>query len=132
MPKERRYHCNNCNTSYSATVGTIFHDTKLDLQKWFLAISLILKTDKGKSSRQLSRDIEVNKDTAWYMGMRIRKCMSEQRNLLKRIVEIDEIYEGGKLGKANEPNGGTLRERGRGTDKIPVVGLLARRCDIKT
>jgi transposase-like protein len=31
--KQQRYHCNNCNTSYSVTVGTIFHDTKLDLQK---------------------------------------------------------------------------------------------------
>ncbi len=24
-----RYHCNNCNTSFSVTVGTIFHQTHL-------------------------------------------------------------------------------------------------------
>ena len=36
MPKENRYHCNNCNTSFSVMVGTIFENTKLDLQKWFL------------------------------------------------------------------------------------------------
>jgi transposase-like protein len=47
LPKEYRYHCNNCNTSYSVTVGTIFHNTKLDLQKWFLAISLILNAKKA-------------------------------------------------------------------------------------
>ena len=29
MPKEHRYHCNSCNTSYSVTVGTIFHKTKI-------------------------------------------------------------------------------------------------------
>jgi transposase-like protein len=43
----RRYHCYNCKTSFSVTVGTIFHNTKLDLQKWFLAISLILNAKKG-------------------------------------------------------------------------------------
>ena len=91
-----RYHCNNCNTSYSVMVGTIFHNTKLDFQKWFLAISLVLNAKKGLSARQLSRDIEVTKDTAWYMLMRIRKAMVEYGNLLQGIVEADETYIGGK------------------------------------
>src|SRR5580704_17986571 len=69
-PKEQRYHCNNCNTSYSVTVGTIFHKTKVDLQKWFVAISLVLNAKKGISARQMGRDIGVTKDTAWYMIMR--------------------------------------------------------------
>ena len=33
--KEQRYHCNNCNTSFSVTVNTIFHHTHLPLQKCF-------------------------------------------------------------------------------------------------
>ena len=74
--KENRYHCNNCNTSYSVTVGTIFHHTHLPLQKWFLAISLILNAKKGISSRQLARDIKVNHKTAWSIQMRIRKAMT--------------------------------------------------------
>ena len=78
-----RHHCNNCNTSFSVTVGTIFHHTHIDLQKWFLAISLILNAKKGISSRQLSRDIEVNKNTAWRMQMQIRKAMIEYGNLYK-------------------------------------------------
>ena len=28
-----RYHCNKCNTDFSVTVGTIFHRTRLPLQK---------------------------------------------------------------------------------------------------
>lgn len=93
---ENRYHCNTCNTSFSVTVGTIFHNTKLDLQKWFLAISLILNAIKGISARQLSRDIKVNKNTAWYMIMRIRRAFTEYGDLLKGIVEIDETYIVGK------------------------------------
>lgn len=121
MPKEERYHCNTCNTTYSVTVGTIFHNTKLDLQKWFLAIALMLNAKKGLSARQLSRDLEVNKNTAWYMGMRIRRAMLDDGELLKGIVEMDETYIGGKPRKGGRPG-----KRGRGTKKTPVVGMVER------
>lgn len=126
-PKEKRHHCNACNTSFSVTVMTIFHKTKLDLQKWFLAISLILNAKKGISSRQLARDLEVNKDTAWYMGMRIRRAMIEQSGLLQGIVEIDETYIGGKPRKG----GGNNNKRGRGTSKTPVIAMVERGGKIK-
>ena len=122
LKQEKRYHCNNCNTSYSVTVGTIFHKTRLDLQKWFLAITLILNARKGISARQLARDLEVNKNTAWYMAMRIRKAMFEHRELLQGIVEMDETYVGGRK------FGG---KRGRGTTKFKVVGMAERGGKIK-
>lgn len=93
---ELRHHCNTCNTSFSVTVQTIFHNTKLDLQKWFLALSLVLNAKKGISARQLARDIEVNKDTAWRMLMQIRKAMLQDAALLRGIVEVDETNMGGK------------------------------------
>jgi transposase-like protein len=124
-PNEHRHHCNNCNTTFSVTVNTIFHHTHLPLQKWFLAISLVLNAKKGLSARQLARDLEVNKNTAWFMGMRIRNAMFEQGELLRGIVEMDECYIGGKPRKGNKPRGGT-HTRGRGTNKPPVVGMLAR------
>lgn len=118
VDKELRHHCNNCNTSFSVTVNTIFHKTKADLQKWFLAISLILNAKKGISARQLGRDIEVNKNTAWYMAMRIREAMLQDRELLSGIIEVDETYVGGK----SRPGSNV----GRGTSKTPVVGLVQR------
>jgi len=126
LPKEYRHHCNNCNTTFSVTVGTIFHHTHLPLQKWFLAVSLILNAKKGIAARQLARDLEVNKNTAWSLEMRIRKTMIEtkQRELLQGIVEMDETYIGGKPRKGSgdsEP-----LKRGRGTKKIPVVGMIER------
>lgn len=124
-PNENRFHCNNCNTSFSVTVNTIFHHTHLPLQKWFLAISLILNAKKGISARQLGRDLKVNRNTAWFMGMRIRNAMFEQGELLRGIVEMDETYIGGKPRKGNSPRGGQ-HKRGRGTDKPPVVGMIER------
>ncbi len=130
LKKEHRYHCNNCNTSFSVTVQTIFHQTHLPIQKWFLAVSLVLNAKKGISARQLARHLNVNRNTAWRMGMQIRKAMYEpaQRNLLQGVVEMDETYIGGKprKGKKDDDN-----KRGRGTKKQPVVGMVERNGKIK-
>ena len=126
VPKELRYHCNNCNTSFSVTVGTIFHKTKLDLQQWFVAISIILNAKKGISSRQLARDIDVTKDTAWYVHMRIRRALVEYGDLLKGIVEADETFIGGK-NKNRHSDKKVSESQGRSTkDKTPVMGVIER------
>ena len=120
---QHRHRCYNCLTSFSVTVGTIFHHTHLPIQKWFLAIILILNAKKSISALQLSRYLKVNKNTAWRIAMQIRKAMTqaEQRNLLTGIVEMDETYIGGKPRKGSGPS-----KRGRGTDKAPVVGAVER------
>ncbi len=131
VTKESRYHCNGCNTTYSVTVGTIFHKTHLDIQKWFLAISLVLNAKKGYSARQLGRDIEVTKDTAWRMFMQIRKAFLEQSELLEGIIEADETYIGGK-NKNRHNDKKTKGGQGRGgDDKIPVIGVLQRDGKVK-
>lgn len=94
--KELRHHCNKCNTSFSVTVGTIFHRTKLDLQKWFLAISLDSSSKSKVASRQLGREIMVSKDTAWRMLIRIRRTNIENSNLLKDILRDDENHGSGE------------------------------------
>jgi len=131
VPKEQRHHCNNCNTSFSVTVDTIFHHTHLPLQKWFLAVCLVLNAKKGIAARQLSRDLQVNKDTAWRMAMKIREAMSEhkQRILLKGIVEVDETYVGGKPRKGN-PN--SKSKRGRGTGLVQREGRITAKVAKKT
>lgn len=125
LKSEHRHHCNNCNTSFSVTVSTIFHNTKLPLQKWFLAVALTLNAKNGLSARQLARQIRVNKDTAWRITMKIRDAMAEdkQRTLLSGLVEADETYISGKPRKGKP---GPKPKRGRGTKKTPVVGLIER------
>ncbi len=124
---QHRWRCYNCKTGFSVTVATIFHHTHMPLQKWFLAINLILNAKKGLSALQLSRDLKVNKNTAWRIAMQIRKSMTqgEHRNMLTGIVEMDETYVGGKPRKWKGRKGDTSK-RGRGTDKAPVVGAVER------
>ena len=58
-----RFHCSACKASFKVTHGTVFHGTKIPLQMWFLAISLVLNAKKGLSSYQLQRDLDLNQKT---------------------------------------------------------------------
>ena len=116
---QHRHRCYNCLTSFSVTVGTIFHHTHLPLQKWFLAISLILNVKKRLSALQLSRDLKVNKNTAWRVATQVRKAMNqaEQRHILTGIVEMDEIYIGGKVTAKSVQKDSMAINRGLGVGK---------------
>ena len=82
--------CASCEHQFSATAGTIFHDTHLPLTKWFLALSVIVDAKKGISAKQLQRHLNVGYKTAWYLAHRIRKAMEETGSpLLTGTVEID-------------------------------------------
>src|SRR5690349_16074345 len=72
------YQCleKSCKTQFSATSGTIFHDSHLPLSKWFTAIALMIDAKKGMSALQLQRHLGVNYRTAWYLAHRIREAMN--------------------------------------------------------
>src|SRR5688572_23842356 len=78
-PDKHRHHCNVCNASFSVTVNTIFQKTKIDLQKWFVAISIALEKRDQLRVRDISSAIEVNKNTAVYMASRLRRGLAEDR-----------------------------------------------------
>ncbi len=96
-PDRKLYQCNECRFQFTATTGTVYHDTHLPLSKWFLAIALITESKKGISANQLSRALGVQYRTAWHLAHRIRKAMIDANPpKLSGIVEIDETYIGGK------------------------------------
>ncbi len=84
MPSEHRYHCNNCHTSFSVTVGTPFHRTRLDLRLWFLAIHYYLQSTEI-SLRQMADKVGVTKDTATLIRKRLSIAPKE---LLERIINF--------------------------------------------
>ena len=54
------YHCNTCKKSFSVTVNTIFHDTKVPLHKWFILIALMLNAKKVLSACQALYNISYS------------------------------------------------------------------------
>jgi transposase-like protein len=92
--RARIYQCleKECGKQFSATSGTIFNDTHLGLEKWFMAIAMICEAKKGMSAKQLERHLGVNYRTAWHMAHRIREAMQDGGDLLTGVVETDATW----------------------------------------
>lgn len=127
-----RLQCWSCERSFSATVGTIFHNSHIDLQRWFLLISLMLNAKKGLSAMQAARDLEMRRPTVWSMMHRIRAALEDDGKLLSGLVEMDEAYIGGKPRKRNRRDDDTPSPRGRATSKTAIIGAVERGGRVKT
>ena len=115
------YDCDACHYQFSATSGTIFHDTHLSLVKWFLATYLLTESKKGMSACQIQRTLGISYKTAWYLCHRIRAAMLEVApEKLGGTVEIDETYVIGK------PRKGRSRP-----DKQVVIGIRQRNGELR-
>jgi transposase-like protein len=125
--EKQLFYCKECDYQFTVTAGTIFNDSHLPLQKWFLATLLLCEAKKGMSAHQLKRTIwgqhKGSYKTAWYLCHRIRAAMKEvDRPMLDGTVEMDETYVGGKT-------------RGKGSgwrgDKEVVIGLRQRNGELR-
>ena len=122
-----RYRCKETGKYFNVKTSTLFDNSKIELQKWFLAIWLVTSHKKGISSIQLSKDIGVTQKTAWFMLQRIRNCFGfDNDNNLSNEVEVDETYVGGK--NKNKHNSKKVEgTQGRSVkDKAPVFGMVER------
>jgi hypothetical protein len=69
-------------------VGTLFQDSKLDLQKWFYAIYLLSDQTKKYSCRKLAAEVKMSKDAAWYVMHRIQNGIPKYQLFLDQIIKI--------------------------------------------
>ncbi len=130
-----RYQCNNCDKSFSVLVDTIFENTNLELPVWFQLIALMINSKMGISSWEIARNLDITQTTAWFNAMKVRCAMLDQAEFLEGIVEMDEAYLGGsprkRQSKIKLPDyiptlSRVESKRGRGTRKVPVVGIVSR------
>jgi len=94
----RIFKCKDCTKQFTARIGTIFEESRLPLQNWFLAIWLLTSHKKGVSSIQISKHLGITQKSAWHMLHRIRFAVNggSFNKPLEGTVEIDETYIGGK------------------------------------
>ena len=137
VPKRHgyRYTCHNCGNSFSVLVDTVFENTNLELPIWFQLITLMINSKMGISSKEIARNLDVTQKTAWFNAMKVRCAMLDQAEFLEGVVEMDEAYLGGSPRKGRRkikspdyvPTLSTVEnKRGRGTRKVPVVGIVSR------
>ena len=120
------YKCAECREQFTVTIGTIFEDSKIPLNKWLLAIHLLCASKKGMSAHQLHRMLGVAYKSAWFMAHRIRYAMSQPsfKEKMKGVVEADETYVGG------------VQKGGRGRmvskQKRPVLSVVKRGGEVRS
>lgn len=126
-----KYKCKNTGKYFNVRTNTIFDNTKIPLQKWFLALYIFSSHKKGISSHQLAKDITVTQKSAWFMLHRLRYAFEHpifQAELGNDSgnVEIDETFIGGK-NKNRHADKKVPNSQGRSVkDKTPVLGMIER------
>jgi transposase-like protein len=121
---KKTYKCRSCKNNYTVLVKTVFENSKIPLQKWFMAIYLDTQHKKGISSLQLSKDIGVTQKTSWFLLHRIREMFKQEHKILEEVVILDESFIGGKNRnrhfdkKVPQCTGRAFK------DKTPVLGML--------
>ena len=94
------FYCKHCDYQFTVTAGTIFNDSHLATEKWFIATLLLCEAKKGISACQIQRTLGISYKTAWYLCHSIRAAMGEaEKPMLDGKIEMDETYVGGEEGR---------------------------------
>jgi transposase-like protein len=129
LQTQQRWKCKNreCRKQFSVKSGTIMEDSPLGLDKWLIAIWLIVNAKNGISSCEIARSMGITQKSAWFLLHRIRLAMQTGSfTKLSGEVEADETYVGGK---ARFMHADKKKEKIKGTGvsgKTIVLGALER------
>lgn len=134
IKSRRMFQCKakDCRKQFSTKVGTIFEDSPLGLDKWFVAVWCIANAKNGISSHELGRALDVTQKTAWFMLHRVRLAMRTGTfQKFSGEVESDESGIGG-LSKNMHRERRVHKIKGKGlATKMIVHGLLERGKDVR-
>ncbi len=100
LKTRRIWKCRGCRKQFSVKTGTIFEESPIALDKWLMAIWLVVNCKNGVSSCEIARDLNVTQKSAWFMLHRIRLALRtgswDKRGGDGSEFEADEAFVGGK------------------------------------
>jgi len=95
LQKCANYHCGR---QVSATAGTIFHRSKVPLQKWFQMLYYLTLSDEKKALTEIDRELNMTYKTTWIMRQKVRLHNESERNhnndKLAGLIAVDGSYYG--------------------------------------
>jgi transposase-like protein len=127
----RIWFCKGCKKQFTVKVGTIFEDSAIGMDKWMIAVWLIVNAKNGISSYEVGRALGITQKSAWFMMHRVRLALHGPKDAIQlggrgSEVEVDETFIGGaaRFMHANKRRF-KITERGV-KDKTAVMGILER------
>jgi len=116
------WRCRECKKQYTVRIGMVYEESRLPLRYWWYAFWRASTSKKGVAALEIKRQLQISYQSALFLMNRIRFGMAPSNpEKLKKIVECDETYVGGKP----RPGSGE-HKRGRGTSKTPVFAAVER------
>ena len=119
---------------FSLKTGTIFEDSALGVDKWLVAVWLLVNCKNDISSCEIARDLGITQKSAWFMMHRLRFALHAGSfdNLLSGEVEADETFIGGKARNMHKADRARKITGTGGKDKTAVMGILERGGKVRT
>lgn len=98
--KNNRYRCRTSGKYFNAKNDTIFYNSKIELQKWFIAIWLVSVKEKSITSIELGKTLAITQKSAWYMIKNIKSYLElDSKN--GKATNFERITKKEKLIKLN-------------------------------
>jgi transposase-like protein len=136
LAKYNRWQCSAKHGArqFTAKTGTIMEDSPIGLDKWLMAMWLIVNCKNGISSYEIHRALGITQKSAWFIDHRIRMALHNGsfENLLSGEVEADETFIGGKARNMHKDKRAAKITGTGGKDKTMVMGVLERGGKVRT
>jgi len=136
LKTQKRWKCKKCSKQFSVKLGTICEDSPISLDKWLIALWMLVNCKNGISSYEVGRGLGITQKSAWFVLRRLRLALQE-KSLVKlggegKTVEVDETFIGGlSRNMHKEVRARKIKGTG-GRDKTLVVGFLERGGKVRT
>src|SRR6202167_1773066 len=122
LEKYNRWHCREKHPSpqFTLKTGTVMEDSPIGLDKWLMALWMVVNCKNGVSSYEIAKATGVTQKTAWFLDHRIRLMLEDDYAAkLSGTVEMDETFVGGKLKNMHK----SKKPKGTGYSGKAVAGM---------
>src|SRR6267143_1228732 len=135
LKTQKRWKCKKCSRQFSVKLGTIFEDSPISLDKWLVALWMLVNCENGISSYEVGRDLGITQKSAWFVLHRLRLALRagsvEKLGGEGKQIEVDETFIGGAARFMHpERRKRMITERGV-KDKLAVMGILERGGEVR-
>jgi transposase-like protein len=135
LATQKRWKCKECYKQFSVKVGTIFEDSAISLDRWLVALWMLVNCKNGISSYEVGRALGLTQKSSWFVLHRLRLAL--QRSSLVKLggkgseVEVDETFIGGKARNMHRSVHHRRIVVGGPHDKTIVMGVLERGGEVR-
>jgi transposase-like protein len=83
LKTQKRWKCKECYKQFTVKLGTIFEASPISLDKWLLALWMLVNCKNGVSSYEVARALGITQKSAWFVMHRLRFAL--QRGSLVKM-----------------------------------------------